>query len=72
MSEKSEFLFGIKNYILLLLGLLLLVVGFLLMIGGGGETVHEYNPEIFSIRRIFIAPAIVILGYLMMIVAIFS
>ena len=42
----------------------------MVMIGGGGETESAYNPEIFSPRRILIAPAIVILGYLTMIVAI--
>ena len=71
MSEKSEFLFGVINYVLLIIGLLLLVVGFILMVGGGGETESAYNPEIFSVRRIVIAPAIVVLGYLTMIVAIF-
>ena len=64
MSTKSEFLFGIINYILLLLGLLLLVVGFILMIGGGGNNEYDFNPEIFSNTRIIVSPILIIIGYL--------
>ena len=39
------------------------------MSGGGSENPNEFNPEIFSFRRIRLAPSLVILGF---IVAIFS
>tara|TARA_B100001758_G_C18057796_1_gene426572 strand:+ start:358 stop:501 length:144 start_codon:yes stop_codon:yes gene_type:complete len=41
------------------------------MIGGGGETATDFNEEIFSPRRIQIAPIVIIVGYIGMIASIF-
>ena len=35
MSENTSFLFGKKNYMLLITGLVLISLGFILMTGGG-------------------------------------
>ena len=70
MSEKSQFLFGSKNYIILIISILLILFGFVLMIGGG-VTETDFNPEIFSNQRIKIAPFIIILGYIGAIFSIF-
>jgi hypothetical protein len=63
MSE-SNFAFSKKNYIWLGIGVLLLVVGYLLMSGGGADNPHEFHAnELFSFRRITLAPITVLAGY---------
>lgn len=57
------------NSILIAIAFLIIVVGFALMVGEpSGAT--EYNPDIFSVRRITIGPMISLLGFVLMIVAI--
>lgn len=62
--EKVDMPLGIKNYKLILLGIVLIIIGFLLMLGGGSDDPNVFNPEMFSMRRIVIAP-LVLLGGLM-------
>ena len=66
----SEFTFGKKNYILLLIGLAFIILGFILMTGGGSDDPNIYNPEIFSFRRITLAPILILIGYTIEIFAI--
>ncbi|KGN98037.1 membrane protein [Porphyromonas gingivicanis] len=63
-------IFGRKNYILIIASLLLIIFGFILMSGGGSVDGVTFNPEIFSVRRIVIAPIVSLLGFLLMVVAI--
>jgi hypothetical protein len=51
------------NYKILLIGLVVVIVGFILMSGGGSEDPNEFDPEIFSFRRITLAPFVVMIGY---------
>jgi len=37
----------------------------------GGKTVVEFNPEVFSFRRITLAPLVCLAGFMLMIVGIF-
>ncbi|MBM3433239.1 MAG: DUF3098 domain-containing protein [Bacteroidetes bacterium] len=60
---KTTFLFERGNYVLMLAGLALIVLGFLLMSGGGSEDPNVYNPELFSARRIVVAPLFVVIGF---------
>lgn len=62
-ASQAEFIFGRKNYKFMLIGLGLIVLGFILMSGGGSDDPNVFNPEIFSWRRIRLAPAIVLLGF---------
>ncbi len=48
---------------------LLIVTGYLLM-SGSGSTEQTFNPDIFSPRRIVVAPMFCLAGYLLMIVGI--
>ena len=52
-----------KNYILLLIGFVIIVLGFVLMAGGGSDSPSEFNYEMFSWRRITLAPILVIGGF---------
>ena len=45
----------------MLLGLGLIALGFLTMSGGGSDDPKVSNPDIFSFRRISLAPALAIL-----------
>lgn len=53
------------NYALMGVSLLLIVVGFILMCGSS-NTGTEWNPDIFSTRRIVVAPLITFLGFILM------
>ena len=65
------FAFGKKNYIILGVGLLLLLIGYLLMSGGAATSAEEFNAdELFSSRRITLAPIVVLIGYVVVGVAI--
>lgn len=70
-SEKeSGFVFARTNYILMIAGVLVILTGFLLMMGGGSEDPNVFNPEIFSTRRITVAPIVVLSGFFIQIFAI--
>ena len=47
----------------------LIIAGYLMM-SGSGSTEQSFNPDIFSTRRIVIAPIFCLTGYLLMIVGI--
>jgi hypothetical protein len=68
--SNKGFAFGPTNYKILLAGLLVIIVGFLLMIGGGSKDPNVFNPEIFSSRRITVAPIVVLVGFAIEILAI--
>lgn len=67
--DKSNFAFGKQNYILLIIGVAAIVLGFILM-GGPGSTETHFEPEIFSFRRIKLAPTICFAGFIFVIYAI--
>lgn len=57
------------NLILIAVAFVIIIIGFVLMIGApSGAT--EYNPDIFSVRRITVGPMISLFGFLFMIFAI--
>ncbi|MDR2684925.1 MAG: DUF3098 domain-containing protein [Prevotellaceae bacterium] len=57
-----------QNYITIAIALVIIVIGFLLMTGS--TTVLNYNPDIFSFRRITLAPIVTIIGFVLMIAGI--
>jgi hypothetical protein len=57
------------NAILIANSLVVVVVGLALMVGEPSG-VTEFNPDIFSVRRITIGPMVALFGFLVMIVAI--
>ncbi len=67
--DKRDFAFGRMNFILLAVGMAVVVLGFLLM-SGGGSTDTSYEPDIFSVRRIKVAPVVCLLGFVSMIYAV--
>jgi hypothetical protein len=65
-------LFEKENLVWMLIGLVIMAVGFLLMAGGGSPDPNVFNPdEVYGVRRITIAPIIILAGLIVLIVAIF-
>jgi len=62
-KESIGFVFGPMNYRLLVIGLVVIILGFILMAGGKSDDPNVFNPEVFSTRRITIAPLIVLVGF---------
>ncbi len=52
------------------IGLFLITIGYILMIGGGSDDPAVFNPEIFSAQRIAVAPALLVLGFVVEVFAI--
>lgn len=62
--EKLNFALGRENYKLLAIGFAIIVLGFLLMLGGKSDSPDVFNEEIFSFRRITLAPLVVLAGFI--------
>ncbi len=62
--KKPGFAFGKENYRILMIGVVIVIIGYLLMIGGGSDDPTKFNAdEIFSTRRITIAPIVILTGF---------
>jgi membrane-bound ClpP family serine protease len=74
MKEKlnnTGFALGKKNYIMLAIGFAVIIIGFLLMSGGESTDPNVFNgKELFSFRRITLAPIIILAGFVFEIYAI--
>lgn len=57
------------NFILLAVGMAVVIIGFLLM-SGPGSTDTTYEADIFSTRRVKVAPVVCLIGFVSMIYAI--
>lgn len=67
--DKRNLAFDRVNFILLAVGMAVVVIGFILM-SGPGSTDTTYEPDIFSVRRIKVAPVVCLVGFVSMIYAI--
>ena len=62
-QAESSFVFHKTNYKIMLAGLAFIALGFILMAGGGSENPEVFKPEIYSWRRIRLAPALILIGF---------
>lgn len=62
-KETTGFALGKENYKLMAIGFAIIVVGFILMAGGRSDDPNVFNPEIFSFRRITLAPVVLLFGF---------
>ena len=66
-AQNQGFLFNRENYLLIISGVIVLIVGYMLM-AGGEQKPDEYKiEEIYSFRRVTLAPIVVIAGYVIVI-----
>ena len=79
IEPDKAFLFGKRNYIFMAIGLVLIALGFFLMTGHDANTRPDgtfdpnyWNEDIFSFRRIRLAPFLVIAGFVVEIYAILT
>lgn len=69
MADKQKFAFDKMNFILLAVGMIVVIIGFILMTGPS-STQTAFEPDIFSVRRIKVAPVVCFLGFIFMIYAV--
>ena len=63
--------FAKENYKFMIAGLAIVVVGFLLMMGGKSDDPNSFKPEeVYSFRRITLAPIVIVLGLIVEVYAI--
>ena len=62
-ARKGGFIFEKKNYRFMLIGAAVIALGFILMVGGGSDDPNVFNPDIYSWRRIRLAPAFILIGF---------
>ena len=65
--SKEKFAFDKTNFILLAMAVV--IIGFILMTGPVSTPTH-FEPDIFSARRIKVAPVVCLVGFLLMIYAV--
>lgn len=73
MSKDSKFGFGMskENYILLAIGFAIIILGYILMIGGKTTDPNVFNEdELYSFRRVTLAPVVILIGFVFEIYAI--
>ncbi|MDD3789541.1 MAG: DUF3098 domain-containing protein [Petrimonas sp.] len=69
MSQKN-FALSKTNLIIIGVAVAIIIIGFLLMTGAGTTVESGFNSDIFSARRIKVAPVICLIGFVLMIVGI--
>ncbi|MGM5630523.1 DUF3098 domain-containing protein [Apibacter raozihei] len=76
-ESKKTLLFGKKNYTYMLVGIIFIALGLILMTGPDANTrpdgVYDknyWNNDIFSFRRIRLAPILIVVGFIIEIYAI--
>lgn len=71
-NSSSPLLFNAKNYKIMILGLIVIFIGFALMLGKNNADPSAVFPaeDIYSFRRIVLAPIVVIAGFLIELYAI--
>ena len=72
-NNKSLAFFGKSNYIWMMVGAALIIIGMVVMSGGKSADPNVFNAnEVYSFRRLTIAPILIIAGFIVEIYAIFK
>lgn len=66
---KEKFALNKMNFILIAIGIIIIIAGLLLMTGPSSTETH-FEPDIFSTRRVVVAPIVCFVGFVFMIFAI--
>ena len=67
MKEKQAL--DKMNFILIAIGVIIIIAGLLLMTGPSSTETH-FEPDIFSTRRVVVAPLVCFVGFVFMVFAI--
>jgi hypothetical protein len=60
--EEGSFALPKKNVLYIIAGFAIMVLGYVLMSGGGSDNPDVFNREMFSFRRITLAPVVILVG----------
>jgi membrane-bound ClpP family serine protease len=69
-SQKFGFALSKENYILMAIGFGVIIIGLLLLSGGGTKDPNVFSEDLFSFRRITLAPIVILGGFVFEIYAI--
>mgnify|MGYP001317654967 CR=1 FL=1 len=69
-TNPNIFAFSKMNFIIIGIAVVIIIAGFMLMSGPGTTFEGGFEPDIFSARRIKVAPLVCFIGYLLMVVGI--
>lgn len=69
-KQVNSFPFERINFIIMLVGIVVIGIGYLLMMGGASDDPNVFSEEIFSFRRLTLAPIVILLGFAIEVVAI--
>ncbi len=58
----KKFAINKRNVLWIIIGFCIMVLGYLLMSGGASKDPNVFSPEIFSFRRLTIAPIVLVIG----------
>ena len=61
-TEEGGFALPKKNILYIIAGFAIMVLGYVLMSGGGSDDPNVFNEEMFSVRRITVAPVVILIG----------
>lgn len=67
--DNRNYAFDKINFILIAVGMVIVILGFILMSGSGSDE-SVFNADIFSVRRIKVAPVVCFIGFISIIYAI--
>jgi hypothetical protein len=79
-TKDSQFALSKENYILLAIGAAIIIIGFILLSGGAVKNPNDFfpngdpskTPDIFSFRRITLAPIVILFGFFFVIFSIMA
>ena len=70
--NRTVSLFDKQNLVWMLGGIAIMILGFVLMAGGRSADPNVFDPnEVYSTRRITVAPIVILIGLVVLVVAIF-
>lgn len=69
-NKNFDFVFGKTNYILMVAGIIILALGYILLSGGGSDDPNTFNPAMFNAQRLYVAPILIVVGFVVEICAI--
>jgi hypothetical protein len=69
-TEDAGFAIPKRNVLYIIAGFVVMLLGYFLMSGGGSDDPNVFNEEMFSFRRIVLAPVVIIIGMIVEIWAI--
>jgi len=71
-ESKSLPIFEKDNYVWMLAGVVLITLGLILMVGGKSDDPNQFHPDqVYSTRRITVAPILILAGFVVEIFALF-